>query len=688
MRTALFSLFTLLLLLVISVQDSSKLSAQTVFEDAAAQIFKQSGSYSAAIFNANNTLMTARFVQKDGDFFAEVGTFDEKGFFTLINLIELKTDPSEVKIKFNPSLNEIGVNEISSDKNKLYIYDINSGKKIQDFDPQPVDNFFFTPDGKSVVISSGGNSTLFDVAEGDAIISYGTNTALGISKNGSTLFCRNSNGTISYIDIKTAKEIRNFSVKDFKSIEFDNTGELMLCLYPGAIKLFKLTQESVVQVKEIDKTSIQPSASSTFEYFVSNDNSAGIRNVYNLGGVRIYTAKIEPYSYGKEYFSADDKRMAFLTEKNIYLYDLEMIKYFGKLTKKYPDLFVANVEFETATDQEYRASRVKLAKNDMLGNIVSQAQVSENMIYDAKKNSFGVVEVKVNSVGNYDPNTEMYDISIDIPVNYTSFFPLNTKVKVPKYTAEVFRNNWQKFKAYAYRQLNNDLDKVNTFNVIIINDLNNVVYKCLMHRTLPVSRLSYDEQFTAAEKSFNMRNLYDAIVYLTDYPEDFKKNSTVDYMMKQALSAFLDEKWSSINTTNYNNDYLKALINLSDIPKTFPKYADVAKMRQYVVNNIMDTRLEKVNDLVRANNYPDALDYFNANVTPNFKDDYSGQVLDYEYFNSKAVPVKNAVLHHLGRKSIEGGNWKRAVEMLSQVSSDYADYADVEKLLSEARNQQ
>jgi hypothetical protein len=89
---------------------------------------------------------------------------------------------------------------------------------------------------------------------------------------------------------------------------------------------------------------------------------------------------------------------------------------------------------------------------------------------------------------------------------------------------------------------------------------------------------------------------------------------------------------------------------------------------------------------VRANNYIDALDYFNANVTPKYKDVYSSREFDYEFYFSKAVPVKNAVLHELGKKSIEGGNWQRAIDMLSQVTKDYADYADVEKLLSEAKS--
>ncbi|MCE1165397.1 MAG: hypothetical protein LWX07_08365 [Bacteroidetes bacterium] len=674
-------LLSLALVFIVSLN----LYSQTKFDDAVALNFKNTTVAVAGYFDEGNNLVTARQIAKEGSYYLEIGRYDENGQYTVKKIIELNNDPVEVKVKFNNDGSKAAILEISPDKIALSYVDISSGEILQDFKLESVNNFFLTPDGRYIVVAAGSGSLLFDIAEGDPILNYSGEITYGISGDGNTLFCRNGNN-IDYLETKTGKKIRSFPMKDLKSIDFDSRGEIMLCLTSEGIKLIKLTQESIICLKEIDGVPVMPVASSLYDYFIV-DNGA-VRGVYNLGGVQIYKSRIDTYNANKSVFvfSKDDKRMALLSDKGIYAYDFDMIKYYNKIAQKYPDLFVTKTQFENDQDQENRASRVKFQKGTMVSNVADEMKVSEGIIKQVQKNSLGLVDVKVTGLGYYNPNTEMYDVTMNVPVDYLNTVSVTAKVKVPKFQAEIFSRNYQNFKAFALRQINRDQTGVDVFGITIVNDLNSTNYRCIMHRTLPPVKLSYDEEFANGQKFFEMRNWYETLLNISDFPEDFKKNSVIDYLFTQAITNFFDEKWNYVQTLNPVKDSTQLLIYLSDFPKNFRLADEVNRLRQTVVNNIMETRLDRLNQYLSDKEYLDGVEYAKV-VTPQYFDPYSGTSIDYEYYKTRFIPAYNSILFAAGKRAYDGTNWKLALDMLQQISQSYPDYSEVEKMITDAKYQ-
>ncbi len=659
--------------------------SQTKFDDAVALNFKNITTAVAGYFDNNNNLVVARQIAKEGSYYLEIGSYDDNGAYTVKKILDLSNDPNDVKVKFTSDGTKAGILELSPDRIVLTYVDIVYGQIIQDFNLEGISNFFLTPDGRSIVVVAGANTVLFDIAEGEPVMQYSGEIALDISGDGNTLFCRNGSN-IDYLDTKTGKKVRTFPLKDFKSIDFDDRGEIMISLTSQGVKLFKLTQESIITLKEIDGVSAMPVASGLFDYFIV-DNGA-IRGVYNLGGVQMYKSRIDPYGQQKcnFVFSKDDSRMALLSDKGIYVYDFDMIKYYNKIAQKYPDLFITKTQFENDQDQENRASRVKFQKQMMVSNVAEEMKVSEGIIKQAQKNSLGLVDVKVTGLGYYNPNTEMYDVTMNVPVDYLNTVSVTAKVKVPKFQAEIFSRNYQNFRAFALRQLNRDQTGVDVFGITIVNDLNSTNYRCIMHRTLPPVKLSYDEEFAAGQKYFEMRNWYDALLNISDFPEDFKKNSVIDYMFTQAITNFFDEKWSYVQTLNPVKDSTAILILLSDFPKSFKNAEDVNRLRQTVVNNIMETRLDRMNQYLSDKEFLDGVEYSKI-ITTSYFDPYSGKDVEYEYYKSRYIPARNSLLFAAGKRAFEGNNWTLALEMLNQITKDYTQYSDVEKMISDAKYQ-
>ncbi|MDD5362325.1 MAG: hypothetical protein PHN88_09345 [Ignavibacteria bacterium] len=674
----------ILLFLIIGFLAYLNAYSQSKFEDAVALNFKNNIVSLAGYFDNDNNLVTARQIAKDGSYYLEIGKYDDNGSYTVKKILELNNDPSEVKVKFNSDGSKAGVLELSPDRAVLSYVDMNSGTILQDFKLESAKDFFLIPDGRYIVVTDITGSVLLDLGEGDPILSYAGETALDLSADGNTLFCKNGS-SIDYIDTKTGKKLRAFQFKDYKTVDFDDRGEIILSLTNSGIKVIKLTQENIVTLKEIDG-SIMPVASSMFDYFVIDN--AGMRGVYNLGGNLVYKSRIDSYNLSKTVFvfGKEDKRMALLSDKGVYVYDFEMIKYYNKLAQKYPDLFMQKVQFENDQDQENRASRVKFQKSSMVANVADEMKVSEGLIKQNQKNSLGLVELKISAIGYYNPTTEMYDVTLSVPVDYLTNKDVSTKVKVPKFQAEIFSKNYQNFKVFALRQLNRDQTGVDVFDINIVNDLNNTNYRCLMHRTLPPNKLSYNDMFAAGQKFFEMRNWYETLLNLSDFPEDFTKNSVVDFMLNQSVTSFFDEKWSYVMTLNPIKDSTQLLIYLSDFPKTFKQIDEVNSLRQRVVNNIMETRLDRLNQYISDKMYLDGIDYMKL-ITPSYYDPYSGKDIEYEYYKSKFIPVKNNLLIIVAKRAMDGTNWSMAVELLNQVTKDYPDYPEVEKLLNDAKSQ-
>lgn len=667
---------------------ATSLFSQTKFEDAVSLNFKNSNVANAGYFDNSGNLNTARITTRDGSYYVEYGAYDANGTYSIKRAFEMNSYTNDFKIRFSPDGNKLAVLELSPDKNLLSYFDLQTGELIQDFDAEQINNFFLTPDSKYIVASGPSNSILFDIYDDNILLNYTGESVMGISDDGNTLFCK-SGSNIDYIDTKSGKKLRSFMLKDFRSIDFDQRGELILCSFQNYIKLFKLTQNGIIGIKEINNISLKPVPTPTFNYFLVDDPNGSKRMLFNLGGKQIYKSKIDNYNQSKSsyVFSNDEKRFALLSEKSIEVYDFEVMKYYNMISQKFPDLFSTKVDFETEQDQVNRADRFKIQKQTIVSNVADELKVSEGIIKQNQKNSLGLVEVKIYSIGLYDPNTEMYDITLTLPTDYAAFENVSAKVKIPKFQAEIFSQNYQKFKSYALRQLNKEQTGLDVFDVTIVNDLNNTNYRCIMHRTLPVTKTNYDEQFNLGQKSFEQRGWYDAIIYLSDFPDDFVKNSVIDYMLGQAIPNFFDEKWSYIQTLNPVRDSTTLLKYISDFPKTFKLYTDVQKLRQTVVNSIMESRLDIANGYLADKRYSDALDYIDASVSSNYYDIYSGASYDYEYYNTKLIPLRNNVLVIVAKRSIEGGNYDRAITLLNRVTKDYPEYSEVEKLLSDANFQ-
>jgi hypothetical protein len=677
----------ILSLLAVLFLFSSYSHSQTVFEDAVALNFKADGTFTTAAYNPSGVLVTAKVNKSSLGVYLEIGQFDEKGTYTKKMLIDLDNDLVDLRARFNGNVDKIAFYSKMVDDRAFQIADVNTGEIITDIEPGEIGNFDFSPDGKTVAFSAGINSYLFELTEGAMIQTYKDNLFLSFSKDGGMIYCKGKNDAVNYLNTKSASLIRTFILKDYKSIDFEFNGELVAAAYPPFLRFFKLSQNGAVEVKVLENLFTIPSFSSSFEYVVSDDNSAGKRNVYSLKEGLIYEAKIESYQQGKEriIFSPDDKKMVLLTDKKIFCYDFEMIKYFSRMSKRFADLYQTNDQFQTDQDLISRAERVKSRKKDLLTVFIDEMKVNEITIKNTQVNSLGVVDIKLVGIGFFDANTEMYDVTLAIPVNYTITKNVTTKVKVPKIQAEIFSNNWQKFRVTGLRIINDNLTGVYVFNVQIINDINSTVYRCIIHRTLPVHTASFDDKYNLASKNYEQRNWYDAIIYMSDFPDDFLKNSVIDVMMKNAISNYFDEKWRTVNSMNSNN-VNQILIYLSDFPSNWSQISDVESYRKRVVNSVFDARVQKVRDMVGDKSFTEALEYLNNNVLKGLKDIYSGNVYEYESTND-IVPLKNKLYFEIGKRSMEGGNYERAIEMLKQVTSDFPEYSEAQKLLNDAVNQ-
>jgi len=661
--------------------------SQTKFEDAVALNFRNASIASAGFFDNDFNLHTAMIIRREGSYYLEIGKYDARGGYSAYKGFDLNDYVTDARVKFSSDGSKVAVLEITPDNSVLSVYDVNSGVMINDIDVDSGKDFFITPDARYAVVSGSINSVLIDVFEGEIIFAYSNEVALGMSRDGNTVFSKNGNN-IDYLDTKTGKKIRGFGLSGFKTIEFDEKGELIFCSFGNYIKLFKLTENNIVGVKEVLDVSSQPRVSPGFNYFILDNISGPERGVYNIGGTFLYKSRIDKYNPSKTVFvfSKYENRMALLTDRGVDVYDFDMMRYYNKLIQKYPDLFLQNVKFETDKDQENRAEQIKMQKDVMVKNVAEEMKVSEGLIKQNQKNSLGLVEVKIIGLGLYDPATELYDITLALPVDYGKVQNVSTKVRIPKFQAEVFTNNALKFKAYAMRQLNREQTGLDVFNVTIINDLNSTNHRCLMHRTLPLIKMSYDEQYNAGQKFFEMRNWYDAILHLSDLPDDFSKNNTVDYMLGQAIPLFFEDKWSSVLSLSTTRDSLVVLRSLADFPQSFKLYSDVEKMRQNTINNIMDARLDYASYLNTEKRYNEAIEYMEAWVTPRYYDLYSSKEYEYEYYQTKAMLLKNSIFVTVAKKSMEVGNYSYAYEMLSRVTQDYPDYRDVQYLMEEAKS--
>jgi hypothetical protein len=198
--------------------------------------------------------------------------------------------------------------------------------------------------------------------------------------------------------------------------------------------------------------------------------------------------------------------------------------------------------------------------------------------------------------------------------------------------------------------------------------------------------MSYDEKYNLAQKNYDSRDWFEAVLYLSDFPDDFVKNSVIDMMMQNSLNNYFDEKWQFVSTLGLNNtDPGQYLVYLADFPKNY-KTIDMSDRRKTVVDYVLDGRLQKVKDMIKDKSYTEALEYMNKSIPKVYTDVYSGMETEYGNYN-ETIPVRNTLYYEIGKRSIDGGNWQRAVDMLSQITPDFPNYADSQSLLHQAQSQ-
>ncbi|TRZ64610.1 WD40 repeat domain-containing protein [bacterium] len=679
-----FKFLILASVFIFSIPYSS--SSQTIFEDAVALNFKVPVYYNTAMFNTADELLTAKLIRSEGNSYIETGQYDESGNYIKKALVEIKEDFSDIKIKFNKTADKIAT-LLSQENRKLFlIYDLSSGKDIYDMESEDVTSFDFSPDGRNFILTVFGNTVIYDITEGNLLQTIRDNVFLSYNPDGTMLFCKSRNDSYNVFS-PTGALLRTVSLKDYKGVASDPKSDLVAGFYPPALRIFKYGQFGITEVKNISGLTSFPHFSPAFDYFVVDDNN-GLRRVFNISGTQVYQSKIEPYTQNGSrcIFSNDEKKMVLLTDKELYYYDFQMIKYFRIMSKRYSDIYLITDQFQTDQDLLSRADRIKSQKKNMLNVLNDELKVYEMDVKTKQKNSLGYFETKVSELGNYNPNTEMFDVTIVTPFDFTQSRPISAKVKIPKGQAEIFSKYWQSFKVTGFRQLNDALTGIDVANVMIINNLNSTNYRCIIHRSAPLIKMSYDEQYLAGQKFFEQRNWYDAILYLSDFPDNFLKCSVVDMMIQQAFVNYLDEKWQMMSGIPLQNNAEQLFKYLSDFPKTFKQYSDLEKFRQRVVNSIYDQRADTLKALVSDKSYSDAYDYLNQYIFVKYKDQYSG--IEYEYDSVKDYfPLKNTLPFEISKKSIQGGNWIRAKEMLSKITKDFPEYDEVEKMMSNVNYQ-
>jgi hypothetical protein len=670
------------------------LNAQTEVEDYAAMNFKSKGPYLAASFDKDNFVCIAKTTQVEGDTFLEIGKFDDEGTYTRKMLLQLPGSFNSIKAKFAPMCSKIALQLNYEGDIKLAVYDLNSGILIaddigSDIEDQSNFDFFFTPSANLVAIVNTNDTYLYELTEGAPLIAFPNNRLIKFSGDGNTLFCKGKDNRINYINIKTGAVVRSYSLTDYKRLYFDDKGEMVVSYVPNnRLNVYKYCQDGMYDVKYYYNIAVEPEFSPTLSYILIDDNVGGKRLLFNSAGENLYEARIEPYDRTLCYteFSTDEKKLIKLTEKYLYLYDFELMRHYKTLANKHTELFKFT-GFMIDEEIQLKAKRIKEQKKALLSMLTGDFLAMEGELINRQKNSLGVIELKIKSIGAYDYNSQTIDVAIDIPVSYTSTRTIIGKVRIPKLEADIFIKNWPTLKVTALRQAGKNPNSVYVFNVLIDNGMNSGFYRAITHRTLPINNLSFEEQFEIGSKASVYGNWYEAIVNLSDYPDNFSKNDVANSIRQRALISYFEDKWKMVKgTTITNKNFEELLIYLSDFPKDFAYINDVNDYRQTVIDFIFSAKVDTVKMMMGDGNYSDALDYIDKSFPNTYTDIYSGKVLEFSNYK-ELQPLKNDILFNVAKRSMQGTNWQRAKEMLERITDDYQNYDEVKKLLSEVNYQ-
>lgn len=670
------------------------LNAQTEVEDYAAMNFKSKGPFLTASFDKDNFVCIAKITQVEGDSYLEIGRFDDEGTYTRKILLQIPSSFSTIRAKFSPMCTKIALQLNYEGEIKLVVYDLISGILVaddigSDLEDQTNFDFFFTPSANLIAVVNTYDTYLYELTEGAPLIAFPDNRLIKFSGDGNTLFCKSKDNRINYINIKTGATIKSYPLTDYKRLYFDDKGEMVISYMPNnRLNVYKYCQNGMYEVKYYYNILVEPEFSPTLSYILIDDNVGGKRLLFNSAGDNLYESKIDPYdrTLSQTEISIDEKKLIKLTEKYLYLYDFELMRYYKTLANKHTELFKFT-GFMVDEEIQLKAKRIKEQKKALLSMLQGEFLAEEGEIINRQKNSLGVVELKIKSIGAYDYNSQTIDVAIDVPVTYTSTRTIIGKVKIPKLEADIFIKNWPTLKVTALRQAGKTRNSVYIFNVLIDNGMNSGFYRAITHRTLPINNLSFEEQFEVGSKASAYGNWYEAIVNLSDYPDNFSKNDVANSIRQRALVSYFEDKWKMVKgTTITNKNFEEILIYLSDFPKDFAFINDVNDYRQTVVDFIFSAKVDTVKMMMGEGNYSDALDYIDKSFQNVYTDIYSGKVLEYSNYK-ELQPLKNDILFNIAKRSMQGTNWQRAKEMLEKITDDYQNYDEVKKMLSEVNFQ-
>lgn len=669
-------------------------NAQTEVEDYAAMNFKSKGPFLTAGFDKDNFVCIAKITQVEGNSYLEIGRFDDEGAYTRKMLLPIDPPFSTIRAKFGSMCTKIALQLNYEGDIKLMVYDLITGTLIaddivNDLEDKTNFDFIFSPSTSLIAVVNAYDTYLYELTEGAPIVAFPGNRLIKFSGDGNTLFCKGKDNRINYINVKTGAILRSYSLANYKRLYFDDKGEMVISYTSNnRLNVYKYCQDGMYEVKYYYNISVEPEFSPTLSYILIDDEVGGKRLLFNSAGDNLYDARIEPYDrmLSQTEISVDEKKLIKLTEKYLYLYDFELMRYYKTLANKHTDLFKFT-GFMIDEEIQLKAKRIKEQKKALLSMLMGDLLVEEGEWINKQKNSLGVIELKIKSIGAYDYNSQTIDVAIDVPVTYTSTRTIIGKVKIPKLEADIFVKNWPTLKVTALRQAGKTPNNVYVFNVLIDNGMNSGFYRAITHRTLPISNLSFENQFEVGSKASAYGNWYEAIVNLSDYPDNFSKNDVANSIRQRALTSYFEDKWKMVRGTPITNkNFEDVLIYLSDFPKDFAYISDVNDYRQTVVDFIFSAKIDTVKMLMGEGSYSEALDFIDKSLSNTYTDIYSGKVLEYSNYK-ELQPLKNDVLFNIAKRSMQGTNWQRAKEMLERITEDYQNYDEVKKLLGEVNFQ-
>ena len=385
-----------------------------------------------------------------------------------------------------------------------------------------INSVAFSPDGMNIVTGSDDMAVrLWDVGNGNTTQIYKASTgwisSVAISPNSRWVVAGSWDTKVYIWDIETGMLINTLSGHNDKvsSVAFSGDGQFLASAsYDKTIKIWNTNDLSLVATLKQHTgivRAIRFGNRSTNLISAGDDKQIILWNIENQTAIRSFkehTDIIRDIAYSPDdqlLFSAGDDKLIKIWEtssgiclgtligheKQINALDVEPKGRFMVTASRdnllkfwsFTDVFIekhplANQikselatkqlkprgEFETAEDYEKRKYDFEIAKADIYNKYferyINQKDNEKNELISRIKNSYSKTYTKIESIGDYNPDQQVFEITIDGKTQY---------VNIPIGEAPGFKKSWKRAKVTADRQLKDDGQTYEIFNVTISN---------------------------------------------------------------------------------------------------------------------------------------------------------------------------------------------------------------------------